>query len=79
MKYFITEVSKNYIAPMPTDWFGIIDRKTLSLKKFYQMPRHLMFSIEKRMQAVFTDILTFPCFMVSEMVRDVINQYESSV
>lgn len=79
MKYFITEVSKNHIAPMPIDWFGIIDRKTLSLKKFYQMPRHLMFSIEKRMQAVFTDILTLPCFMVSEMVRDVINQYDSSV
>lgn len=79
MKYFITEVSKNYMAPLPTDWFGIIDRKTLSLKKIYQMPKHLMIPVEKRMQTVFTDILTFPCFMVSEMVRDVIKQYDSSL
>ena len=31
------------------------------------------------MQMVFTDVLTVPCFMVSEMVRDVINKYVSSV
>lgn len=79
MKYFITEVSRNYMAPIPTDWFGMIDRKTLSLKKFHQMPRHLLFSIEKRMNTVFTDILTFPCFMVSEMVRDIINRYDASI
>lgn len=75
MRYFVTEVSKNFMAPSPVDWFGVIDKKTLSLKKFYQMPKHLLFPVEKRMQVVFTDILTFPCFMVSGMVRDVINKY----
>ena len=44
MRYFVTEVSKNFMAPSPMGWFGVIDKKTLSLKKFYQMPKHLLFS-----------------------------------
>lgn len=79
MKYFIVDVNENYIAPKLVDWYGIIDKKTLSRKKAYEMPKHLLFHIEKHMQMVFTDVLTVPCFMVSEMVRDVINKYVSSV
>ncbi len=76
MKYFLVEVNENYVAPSPTGWFGIIDRKTLNAKKSYQMPKHLLFQVEKHMQMVFTDVLTFPCFMVSENVRNVIRKYE---
>ena len=79
MKYFITEVNEKYVAPTPTDWYGIIDRKTLSRKMPSQMSRHLLFQVENHMQMVFTDILTFPCFMVSGMVRDVIKKYDSSI
>lgn len=79
MKYFIVEVNENYVAPMPKDCFGIIDRKTLSREKMYQMPRHLLFTVEGHMQMVFTDVLTFPCFMVSGMVRDVIRKYDPFV
>ena len=28
------------------------------------------------MQMVFTDVITFPCFMVSGMIRDVIKKYD---
>lgn len=31
------------------------------------------------MQMVFTDVITVPCFMVSEMVRDIIKRYDPSV
>lgn len=76
MKYFLVEVNENYVAPVPIGWFGIIDRKTLNAKKTYQMPKHLLFQVEKHMQMVFTDVLTFPCFMVSENVRNIISKYD---
>ena len=76
VKYFITEVNENYVAPVPIDWYGIIDRKTLSRKRISQMSKHLLFQTEKHMQMIFTDILTFPCFMVSEMVMEVIKNYD---
>ena len=31
------------------------------------------------MQMVYTDVLTYPCFMVSGMVRDVIRKYDASI
>lgn len=76
MKYFLIEVNENYIAPTPIGWFGIIDRKTLNAKKLYQMPKHLLFQVEKHKQMVFTDVLIFPCFMVSEKVKNIIRKYD---
>ncbi len=76
MKYFLTEVSEQYVAPAPIGWYGIIDKKTLSRKSPHQIARHLLFHVESNMQMVFTDILTSPCFMVSEMVRNVIRRYD---
>ena len=75
MKYYLVTVDPNYIAPVPVGWYGKIDRKTWKNKKTYQMPKHLIFQTEKHMQMVFTDIVTFPCFMVRKMVRDTIALY----
>lgn len=79
MKYFLVEVNEQYVAPAPVGWYGIIDKKTLSKKSPYQMAKHLLFSVESNMQMVFTDVLTVPCFMVSENVRNVIRKYNSFI
>ncbi len=79
MVFFVIEVNENYTAPSLVGWYGIIDKKTLSRKKVYQLPKHLLFTVEKHMQMVFTDVITVPCFMVSEMVRDIIKRYDPSV
>lgn len=79
MKYFKIMVDKHYTPPMPTGWYGILDKKTLEKKKSYQMPKRMLFCVEEHMQMVFTDIITFPCFMVSKMVRSVIEKYDRSV
>lgn len=79
MKYFQVFVDENYVPPIPLKWYGIIDKKTLERKKVYQLPKHLLFLTDRHMQMVFTDVVSFPCFMVSEMVRDVIKKYEPSV
>ncbi|MDE6951981.1 MAG: hypothetical protein K2P64_13860 [Lachnospiraceae bacterium] len=75
MKYFIISVDNNYVAPSPLRWQGILDRKTLHEKKSFQIPEHLLFSVENHMQMMYTDIIVFPCFMVSEMVMNVIKKY----
>lgn len=75
MQYFIVSVDDNYVAPVPSGWYGMIDKKTLHRKKAYEMSRHLLYETENHMQMVFTDIITFPCFMVSEMIKEVMIQY----
>ena len=79
MKYFLVEVNEKYIAPVPVGWYGIIDKKTLSKKSPYQIGKHLLFPVESNMQMVFTDVMTSPCFMVSETVRNVIRKYDSFI
>ena len=64
MKYFAVSVDSNYVAPVPVGWQGIIDKKTIHRKKVYEMQEHLLFRVESHMQTVYTDVITFPCFMV---------------
>lgn len=69
MRYFIVTVDEHYKAPMPIGWYGKLDRKVWKGKKAYDMPRNLFFYVDRHMQMVFTDIITYPCFMVSRMVK----------
>lgn len=75
MDYYYIKVDENYTPPSPVGWYGKINKKAWEGKKAYEMPKHFLFPIEKHMQTVFTDIITFPTFMVSSMVRDVIKLY----
>ena len=79
MKYFQVEVDEQYQAPNLQGWFGVIDKKTLDRTGPHQVGRHLLFSVESNIQMVFTDVVTTPCFMVSETVRNVIRKYESRI
>lgn len=79
MKYFEVSVDKNYVPPAPIEWWEIIDKKTLSHKSAFQMPKHLLFQVEDHMQTVFTDIVTFPCCLVSQTVMDVIRMYDADI
>ena len=75
MKYFAVAVDSNYVAPVPVGWQGIIDKRTLHRKKAYEIQEHLLFHVESHMQMVYTDVITFPCFMVSETVKRVIGRF----
>lgn len=79
MKYFILEVDKNYVAPSPKGWYGVIDTKTLEEKKHYELSKHMLFHVEEHMQMVFTDIITYPCFLISDKIRKVIKLYDHSI
>ncbi len=75
MKYYQIVVDAHYVPPVPAGWYGKIDRKTVAEKKSCEMPPHLLFETESHMQMVFTDVIVFPCLMVSRTVRDVMTQY----
>lgn len=75
MKYFILKEDKNYIYPSLLGWYKVLDRKTMECKKFYEMPKHLLFYVEEHMQMIYTDIIMSPCFMVSDIVKKTIELY----
>ena len=79
MNYFLVTVDKNYIAPMPIGWYGILDQKSLKGKKAYQMKKDFLFYVENHMQMVFTDVVTFPCYLVSSLVKEIITCYDPFV
>lgn len=79
MKYFEILVDENYIPPCPIEWYGKLDKKALEGKKVYELPRHYIFSVERHQQMVFTDIITFPCFMISEKLKEIIQKYDPHI
>ncbi len=79
MKYFQLFVDENYIPPSPMDWYGKLDRRTMADKYFYDLPKQSLFVAEPNMQMMFTDIITFPCFLVSKTIMHTLNQYDSSI
>ncbi len=79
MKYFEIFADKRYIPPCPLKWYGRFDRKTLERTSFYDIPKHSLLLVEEHQHMVFTDIVTFPCFMVSETVKDIIQKYDTSI
>lgn len=79
MKYFQLFVDENYIPPSLTGWYGKLDRKALEGKRAYEMPKHSLFLLEAHQQMMFTDIITFPCFLISEKVKEILQKYDSSI
>lgn len=79
MKYFVVSIDTSFVPPSLIGWWGIIDKKTLSKKSAFQLPKHMIFQVEDHMQMVFTDIIVSPCFLVSQTVKDVIKMYDSNI
>ena len=76
MKYFQLFVDENYVPPSPTGWYGKLDRKALEGKRAYELPGHSLFLVEAHQQMVFTDVTTFPCFLISEKVKEILQKYD---
>lgn len=79
MKYFQLFVDENYIPPSLVAWYGKLDRKALEGKRAYELPRHSLFLVEAHQQMVFTDVITFPCFLVSEKVKEILQIYDPTM
>lgn len=76
MEYFILEVSQQYTPMKPINYKGKLDERTIRTTKPRNMPKRMFFFIEKSMQTVDTDIITFPCFLVSKEAYETIHSYD---
>lgn len=77
MKYFLVRMDPQFdTAPEIIDWFKRIDRRDIRHGESYKIENRQLFFIKGRPQTTFPDILSFPYFMVTEIIRNVIRMYE---
>lgn len=77
MKYFLLKTDPQFHnIPQIQDWFDKIDRRNIRMGESYKIENRQMFFIENNPQIIFPDVLSFPFFMVTEVLRDVILAYE---
>ncbi len=76
MKYFeIQDSPELKYAPKLKDWYGKFDVRDICPLGFPKLPERELFLIEPSKNTVFTDIILFPFFLISPMVREVIEMY----
>lgn len=77
MKYFLIKSDPQFdTAPDIKDWFGRIDRKNIRQGYSHKIDDRQLFFIQPNQNTCFIDILSFPFFMVTEELKDVIKAYE---
>lgn len=77
MKYFLLKTDPRFEpAPEVIDWFRRVDRRDIRLGRSYKIEDRQLFFIKAHPDTVFPDVLSFPFFMVTERLRDVIQMYE---
>lgn len=80
MKYFLLKTDPIYItSPDIINWFGKINKHDIHPERAYKLPKREIFFIRKNPNTIFTDIISQPFFLVSEIVKDVISMYEKGV
>lgn len=77
MKYFLIRTNPHFsTAPEIIDWFKQIDRRKIRLGQSFEIENRQLFFIKENPNTVFVDILSFPFFMVTEVLKDTILMYE---
>ena len=77
MKYFLIRTNPHFsTAPELIDWFRKIDRRKIRLGQSFEIENRQLFFIKENPNTVFVDILSFPFFMVTEVLKDIILMYE---
>lgn len=80
MKYFLihAEEEANPI-PVITNWHNKININYIKKGMAYNIPKWTILEIKNNSETIFTDILSYPFFIVSEMVKEVIEFYDSTM
>lgn len=76
MEFFLIGVDSNYIAPCPKDCGNLLQRNVKKVEKFIQLPKHMIFEIENHMQMIYTDLIMYPNFCVTEKVKKIIDLFQ---
>lgn len=77
MKYFLLDTDPAYMDSLDIiNWYGKIDVRNIRYDKAHLLPSRQLLYMRGYEKAVFTDIVSKPFFLVSEMVKDVIRMYQ---
>lgn len=77
MNYFFIEADSIYeTMPVINNWYGKIDERFIKLGQSYKLPDRELLFIQGNPNTQFIDVLSYPFFMVSSLVKEVIQKYE---
>lgn len=77
MKYFLLQADTRLnTLPEIFEWFQRVDRRNIRMGKSYKIEDRQLFFIKSSPNTFFPDVLSFPFFMVSERMMQVIMLYE---
>jgi len=77
MKYFLIKTDPQFdTSPDIKDWYHQFDKRNIQRGRSHKIPSRQLMFIQPNANVVFTDVLSFPFFLVTETLRDVIKLYE---
>lgn len=80
MKYFIIETDKKMInQPQIVDWYNKINEKDVHPHSYNKIPKRNMFMVKAKEPVEFADVVSFPFFLVSETIKEVLSLYEPNM
>ena len=80
MKYFLIKMDQKFnTAPEIKGWFDKIKHRDICVERSHNIEKRQLLFIESNPNTVFPDVLTFPFFLVSETVRNVIHSYGPNI
>ena len=74
MEYFIVEAKG--ISPEIKDWYRILNPRIVSEGRYSELPEYLKYTVDPGEDIFYTDIISFPYFMITLEAQRLINVYE---
>lgn len=81
MKYFEMTLDNAVFpnAPRIINWYGVQDVELIKWETYHKLKNRQIYMIEPSEQRIFTDIITFPFLLVSDLMKDTIKMYPDEV
>lgn len=79
MKYFFITADSAYPQPTLKNWFNTLNPRVIRDGRYEEIKDFMRFQVESGDDIFLTDIISYPYFMVSEKMRDVMRMYDSKL
>lgn len=77
MKYFLIQTNPLYVtAPDLIDWRDKISKRFVRQGVSYHIPKRELYFIRPNPNTIFPDVVSFPFFIVTKLIKEVIKMYE---
>lgn len=80
MRYFLLEADKGYTnVPQIINLHAQIDVRDLKKGSYYKIPKRILLRIRGNKNTVYTDVISQPVFLISELMKKVLEKYEPNL